>query len=51
MDKNARKYLADMFTAITEIEIAADKRGRRFDVFLDDYVFRKFVERNIEIMG
>ena len=51
MDKNACKYLSDILTAITEIEVSTDNRGRRFDVFLNDYVFRKFVERNIEIMG
>ena len=45
MDKNACKYLSDILTAITEIEVSTDKRGRRY------YVFRKFVERNIEIMG
>lgn len=40
MDKNACKYLSDILTAITEIEVSTDKRGRRFGVFLNDYVFR-----------
>lgn len=51
MDKDSRKYLSDILQSIIEIEDTSDRLGRRFDTFLSDYVFRKFVERNIEIMG
>ncbi len=51
MDKQLRKYLNDILDAITEIEDTSLRFGRRYDVFQNDYVFRKFVERNIEIMG
>ncbi len=51
MDKDYRKYLSDILQSIIEIEDTSDRLGRRFDTFLSDYVFRKFVERNIEIMG
>lgn len=51
MAKEINKYLEDIYTSISQIEETCDRFGRRFDVFLNDYVFRKFVERNIEIMG
>lgn len=51
MDNKIKKYLVDIQNAIDEIETATEERGRRFDVFLNDFVFRKFVERNIEIIG
>lgn len=46
-----KKYLRDIQNSICEIEIALAQRSREFDVFLNDFVFRKFVERNIEIIG
>lgn len=51
MDERIAKYLQDMLSAITEIEIAADRFGRQYEVFETDVVYRKFVERNIEILG
>lgn len=51
MDDNYRKYLFDIAKAIDEIEEATNNRGRKFEIFATDYVFRKFVERNIEIIG
>lgn len=51
MDDKIKKYLVDIHNSIEEIEIATSERGRRFDVFINDFVFRKFVERNIEIIG
>ena len=51
MDDKIKKYLRDIHQSITEIEIAIGQRSREFDVFLNDFVFRKFVERNIEIIG
>lgn len=51
MNPKVRKYLEDVRVAIQEIEETVDMRAARFAMFLEDYVFRKFVERNIEIMG
>ena len=51
MDDRAEKYLEDIYNAICEIDVAIESRNRTFDVFLSDFVFRKFVERNIEIIG
>ena len=46
-----RKYLYDILQAISEIEMAQERFGRMYDTFENDVVFRKFVERNIEIIG
>lgn len=51
MDEKIKKYLRDVQIAISEIEIATSERSREFEVFVNDFVFRKFVERNIEIIG
>lgn len=40
-----------MLQAISEIEMAEMRFGRQYDIFENDVIFRKFVERNIEIMG
>ena len=51
MDELIRKYLEDILSAISDIEMAEERFGRQYDVFENDVVFRKFVERNIEILG
>ncbi len=51
MDESIKKYLEDMLQAIFEIEMAEDRFGRQYEIFENDIVFRKFVERNIEILG
>lgn len=51
MDEKVKKYLLDIQLAIAEINQALDERSRDFNAFLNDFVFRKFVERNIEIIG
>lgn len=51
MDKSIKKYLDDMLQAISEIEMAQERFGRQYEVFESDVIFRKFVERNIEILG
>ena len=40
-----------MLQAISEIEMAENRFGRQYDIFENDVIFRKFVERNIEILG
>lgn len=51
MDEKAIKYLGDIINSISEIEAARQRFGNRDEIFMSDVVFRKFVERNIEIMG
>lgn len=51
MDDAARKYSEDILQAISEIEMAEERFGRQYEVFENDVIFRKFVERNIEIIG
>lgn len=51
MDERINKYLEDMLKAISEIEMAEERFGRQYVTFENDVVFRKFVERNIEILG
>ena len=40
-----------MLISITEIEEATDRFGKSYMTFENDVVYRKFVERNIEILG
>lgn len=51
MDDRIKKYLEDILQAISEIEMAENRFGRQYDIFETDVIFRKFVERNIEILG
>ena len=51
MDERVAKYINDMLQSISEIEMAIQRFGKQYDNFESDVVFRKFVERNIEIMG
>ncbi|MBD5213299.1 MAG: DUF86 domain-containing protein [Bacteroidales bacterium] len=51
MDDNIRKHLCDIHDSIVEIEEESALRGRKFSVFCSDRVFRKFIERNIGIIG
>lgn len=51
MDDSVRKHLCDILDSIIEIEEESDIRGRNFDIFCADRVYRKFIERNIGIIG
>lgn len=51
MDDRVSKYLNDILDTIIEIEEESDLRGRKFEVLCNDRVFRKFIERNIGIIG
>lgn len=46
-----KKYLTDILNAILEIESFMNTRPRLFETFCNDTLFRRGVERNIEIMG
>ena len=51
MDERLYKFLGDILDTIIEIDEETDIRGRRFDVLCSDRVYRKFIERNIGIIG
>lgn len=51
MDNKVRKYLYDILETVNETLEEAAARSRRYDVFVKDRVFRKFVQTNIGIIG
>lgn len=51
MDDRTEKYLNDILNSISEINGATQRFGKRYETFEKDIVFRRFVERNIEIIG
>lgn len=51
MDKDIRKYLFDILSATKEVESYFEGREKRYDEFVTNYMLRRAVERNIEIMG
>lgn len=51
MDRKLRKYLTDILSSIFEIESFMVNRPKEYSTFCNDTLFRRGVERNIEIMG
>ena len=51
MDRNIRKYLFDIKTAIEEVELFLTQRPRQYQVFIEDHMFRSAIERQIGIIG
>lgn len=51
MDREIQKYLCDIKVCIEEIEEFVRIKGRLFEVFLGDTMFRRAIERNISIIG
>lgn len=51
MDRKQRKYLRDILSSILEIESFMAERPKEYATFCNDTLFRRGVERNIEIMG
>lgn len=51
MDRKQRKYLRDILSSILEIESFMNDRPKEYATFCNDTLFRRGVERNIEIMG
>lgn len=49
--RKIRKYLSDILSSISEIESFMADRPRMFATFRDDTLFRRGVERNLEIIG
>ena len=51
MDRKIRKYLADILASIIEIESFMAERPKEYATFCNDTLFRRGVERNMEIIG
>ncbi len=51
MDRKTKKYLSDILSSIQEIESFMAERPKEYVSFCQDTLFRRGVERNIEIMG
>lgn len=51
MDRKIRKYLSDVLSSILEIESFLEDRPKQYATFCNDTLFRRGIERNIEIMG
>lgn len=51
MSRSIKKYLHDILVAIEEIEIFLSQRPLQYQVYLDDLMFKRAIERNIGIIG
>ncbi|MGM9799277.1 MAG: DUF86 domain-containing protein [Muribaculaceae bacterium] len=51
MDRKLSKYLYDVLSSILEIEHFLESRSKEYETFCNDLIFRRAVERNIEIIG
>lgn len=51
MDRKVLKYLSDIQSSILEIESFMVDRPKEYATFCNDILFRRGIERNIEIMG
>ena len=51
MDRQIKKYLYDIQSSIYLIESFVAIKGKRFDIFINDSMFRSAVERQIGIIG
>lgn len=51
MNLELPKYLTDIIIAIEDIEGFVSRNGRKYEIFLNDKMFRMAVEREIGIIG
>lgn len=51
MDRKRKKYLSDILSSIHEIELFMEDRPKEYATFCNDILFRRGIERNMEIMG
>jgi len=51
MDDRIKKWLEDILIAIEEIDAFFERIPKRYDIFINDLLIRRAVERNIEIIG
>ena len=51
MDERIKKWLFDIITSINEIDSYFENREKRFDLYKEDKILKRAVERNLEIIG
>ena len=51
MDRTVKKYLSDIHSAIEEIELFLTQRPRQYQVYINDLMFKRAIERNVGIIG
>ncbi|MDE6300482.1 MAG: DUF86 domain-containing protein [Muribaculaceae bacterium] len=51
MDRTVKKYLSDIYSAIDEIELFLSQRPCQYQVYLNDLMFKRAIERNVGIIG
>ena len=51
MDRTQKKYLKDIENAIHEIDCFFNKWPKQFNIFCEELVLRRAIERNIGIIG
>ena len=51
MDKDIHQYLIDILQSIKEIDEFLELKSRQFEVYLNDTMFRRAIERNVSIIG
>ena len=51
MDDRVKKYLEDILMAIDEIDIFFETLPKKYDVFVNNLLLRRGIERNIGIIG
>ena len=51
MDETIQKYLYDVLGAVEEINSYFDEKPKLFEEFNNNFMLRRAVERNVEIMG
>ena len=51
MEDKVKKYMEDILIAIDEIDIFFNTLPKQYDVFINNLLLRRGVERNIEIIG
>lgn len=51
MDETILKYLYDVLNAVEEINSYFEDRPKLFEEFSNNFMLRRAVERNVEIMG
>lgn len=51
MDNSIKKHLADILTAIDEVEVFFEGKEKLYEDFQNNLCLRRAIERNIEIIG
>ena len=51
MDDRTNKWLEDILIAINEIDVFFETLPKQYDVFVNNLLLRRGIERNIEIIG